>query len=39
MLFYPSGAPKPIRVQGAFISDKEVENIVKFFKERRRNGI
>jgi len=33
MLFYPSGAPKPIRVQGAFISDKEVENIVKFLKK------
>ena len=33
MLFYPSGAPKPIRIQGAFISDKEVENIVKFLKK------
>lgn len=32
MLFYPSGAPKPVRVQGAFVSDKEVENIVKFIK-------
>ena len=32
MLFYPSGAPKPVRIQGAFISDKEVENIVKFIK-------
>lgn len=25
MLFYPSGAAKPVRVQGAFVSDKEVE--------------
>lgn len=25
MLFYPAGAAKPTRVQGAFISDKEVE--------------
>lgn len=33
MLFYPSGAAKPTRVQGAFISDKEVENVVKFIKE------
>ncbi len=32
MLFYPSGAPKPVRIQGAFISDKEVENIVKFIR-------
>lgn len=32
MLFYPSGAPKPTRVQGAFISDKEVEKIVDFIK-------
>ena len=32
MLFYPSGAPKPVRVQGAFISDKEVEKIVDFVK-------
>ena len=33
MLFYPSGAPKPTRIQGAFISDEEVENIVKFLKK------
>ena len=33
MLFYPSGAAKPIRVQGAFVSDKEVEKIVGFVKE------
>ena len=32
MLFYPSGAPKPTRIQGAFISDKEVEKIVDFVK-------
>lgn len=32
MLFYPSGAPKPTRVQGAFVSDKEVEKIVDFLK-------
>lgn len=32
MLFYPAGAPKPVRVQGAFVSDKEVEKIVDFIK-------
>ena len=32
MLFYPAGAPKPTRIQGAFISDKEVEKIVDFVK-------
>ena len=32
MLFYPIGASKPIRVQGAFVSDDEVENIVGFIK-------
>ena len=32
MLFYPSGAPKPSRVQGAFVSDDEVEKIVSFVK-------
>lgn len=30
MLFVPMGENKPIRVQGAFISDQEVENIVEF---------
>ena len=32
MLFYPAGAPKPTRVQGAFVSDAEVEKIVDFVK-------
>ena len=32
MLFYPSGTPKPTRVQGAFVSDGEVEKIVDFVK-------
>ncbi|MBR1540684.1 MAG: DUF87 domain-containing protein [Clostridia bacterium] len=32
MLFYPIGASKPVRVQGAFVSDEEVENIVGFIK-------
>ena len=33
MLYYPIGAPKPIRIQGAFINDKEVEAVVKFVKD------
>ena len=32
MLFYPAGATKPTRIQGAFVSDKEVERIVDFIK-------
>ena len=32
MLFSPIGTSKPIRVQGAFISDKEVEKVVDFLK-------
>ena len=32
MLFYPAGAPKPVRIQGAFVSDSEVEKIVDFVK-------
>ncbi|MDF2615283.1 MAG: translocase FtsK [Clostridia bacterium] len=32
MLFSPIGESKPIRIQGAFISDKEVESIVKSIK-------
>ncbi len=33
MLFAPVGISKPMRVQGAFISEGEVENIVEFIKE------
>ena len=33
MLFYPTGASKPTRVQGAFVSDKEVEKLVEFLKK------
>ena len=32
MLFLPMGQNKPIRVQGGYISDKEVENLVSFLK-------
>mgnify|MGYP004650277685 FL=1 len=33
MLFFPTGVLKPIRIQGAFVSDGEVEKIVSFLKE------
>ena len=33
MLFFPTGYPKPVRVQGAFVSDEEVEKIVGFVKQ------
>ena len=32
MLFYPTMYPKPLRVQGAYISDDEVLNVVEFLK-------
>lgn len=34
MLFYPVGAPKPIRLQGAYLSDREVEALVSFLKKQ-----
>ncbi len=34
MLFFPVGAPKPIRVQGAYLSDQEVEALVSFLKKQ-----
>jgi len=34
MLFYPVGAVKPIRVQGAYISDEEIEAFVRFLKSQ-----
>ncbi|SFR90701.1 FtsK/SpoIIIE family DNA translocase [Anaeromicropila populeti] len=33
MLFYPAGYAKPIRVQGAFVSDQEVSAVVEFLKQ------
>lgn len=34
MLFYPVGEAKPLRIQGAFISEEEVENIVEYIKNQ-----
>jgi len=33
MLFYPSGYQKPARVQGAFVTDKEVQSVVDYLKD------
>ena len=35
MLFFPSGYPKPVRIQGAFVSDKEVSHVVEFLKKQK----
>lgn len=34
MLFFPSGYPKPVRIQGAFISDKEVSDVVEYLSSQ-----
>ena len=35
MLFYPQGYAKPARIQGAFVSDSEVYDVVEFLKNQR----
>ena len=37
MLYYPVGIPKPIRVQGCYLSDKEVENVVTHIKQQAQS--
>jgi S-DNA-T family DNA segregation ATPase FtsK/SpoIIIE len=39
MLFFPSGYPKPVRIQGAFISDKEVSSVVEFLKKNNNEAV
>ena len=34
MLFYPQGYPKPARIQGAFVTDKEVSDVVDYLKNQ-----
>lgn len=36
MLFYPTGYPKPLRLQGVFVSDKDVEEVVRFLKQQEK---
>ena len=38
MLFSPVGAPKPIRVQGCFVTDREIENIIESIKESKESN-
>lgn len=33
MLFFPQGIPKPVRVQGAFVSDQEVQKAVEYIRQ------
>jgi S-DNA-T family DNA segregation ATPase FtsK/SpoIIIE len=35
MLFYPVGAPKPIRIQGAYITEEEVEKLINYCKKQK----
>ena len=37
MLFYPAGYQKPVRVQGSFVSDKEVQAVVAYLKKHNGN--
>lgn len=39
MLFYPQGYTKPLRVQGAFVSDDEVNKVVEFLKENTGDSV
>ncbi len=39
MLFIPIGASKPVRVQGAFLSDDEVERVVEYVIGQQKSAI
>ncbi|MDD6034502.1 MAG: DNA translocase FtsK [Oscillospiraceae bacterium] len=39
MLYYPVGFPKPVRVQGCFVSDGEVEAVVKYIKDGQQQEV
>ncbi len=36
MLYYPQGIPKPLRVQGAFVTDKDVMKVTSFIRENNK---
>jgi len=38
MLFYPVGTAKPVRIQGCYTSDKEVETVVNFIKDQEKSA-
>ena len=39
MLFYPQGYPKPARVQGAFLSDNDIAEVVKFLSAQTNQAV
>ena len=39
MLFYPLGASKPVRLQGAFISENESQNVIDFVKSQVKEEV
>ena len=39
MLYYPTGFPKPVRVQGCFVSDGEVEAVVEYIKDSLKEKV
>ncbi len=39
MLFFPAGLQKPVRIQGAFVSDKEVSTVVEFLASQNKDAI
>ncbi|MBQ3379692.1 MAG: DNA translocase FtsK [Clostridia bacterium] len=39
MLYSPIGAPKPIRIQGCFVSDAEIEAVVDFIKQSQQKEV
>ncbi len=39
MLFYPQGIPKPVRVQGAFVTDSEVQKVVNALKTQSGDDV
>ena len=38
MLFSPAGSSKPIRVQGCYVTDKEIEKVIKFIKTSQNSN-
>ncbi len=38
MLFYPSSYPKPVRVQGAFLSDEEIAEVIRFLQDQTEDA-
>lgn len=36
MLFHENGSPQPIRVQGTFVSDEEIEDVIDFVKQQQK---